>query len=149
MWCYLYRCIDGDGNLVDVMLSQNRNTIAANRFFKRAVEVIGHTPERVTSDGNPSYPSAVREVLGNNVNHRTNTYLNNRLEQDHRGIKQRYYPMRGFGHFKSASRFCSAFEEIRQHFRFRSKMNEKVSLEKQRQLLIQNWDSLHSLFMAA
>ena len=33
------------------------------------------------------------------------------------GIKQRYYPMRGFGSFASAARFCSAFEEQRQYFR--------------------------------
>ena len=68
------------------MLSQNRNMKSAKRFFKRAVEVIGHTPERVTSDGHDSYPRAVREELGSDVAHRTNTYLNNRLEQDHRSI---------------------------------------------------------------
>ena len=148
-WCYLYRCIDRDGNLVDVMLSRNRNMKAAKRFFKRAVEVIGHTPERVTSDGHDSYPRAIRETLGSDVAHRTNTYLNNRLEQDHRGIKQRYYPMRGFGNFKSASRFCSAFEEIRQHFRFRNKMNEKVALKEQRDLFLNKWNALQSLFLAA
>ena len=93
MWCYLYRCIDRDGNLVDVMLSQNRNMKAAKRFFKQAVKVIGYRPQRVTSDSHPSYPRAVREVMGNDVKHRTNTYFNNRLEQDHRGIKQRYDPM--------------------------------------------------------
>ena len=145
----MYRAIDRNGNFVDVMLSQNRNMKAAKLFFKRAVGVIGHTPERVTSDGHHSYPRAVREVLGSNVVHRTNTYLNNRLEQDHRGIKQRYYPMRGFGNFESAYRFCSAFEEIRQHFRSRSKMNQKVSLQGQRQMFIQKWNTLQSLMMAA
>jgi putative transposase len=49
--------------------------------------------------------------------HRTNHYLNNRLEQDHRGIKQRSYPMRGFGNCTSASRFCRAFDEVHQFFR--------------------------------
>jgi transposase-like protein len=49
--------------------------------------------------------------MGIHVQHRTNTYLNNRLEQDHRGIKQRYFPMRGFGTFEAAARFCCAFDE--------------------------------------
>ena len=40
-------------------------------------------------------------------------------EQSHRGVKQRYYPMRGFGNFESASRFCAAFEELQQYFRVR------------------------------
>lgn len=50
-WCYLYRAIDHDGNLVDSMLSEKRNMEAAQRFFKQAVAVVGHTPESVTTDG--------------------------------------------------------------------------------------------------
>jgi putative transposase len=96
-WCYLYRAIDRDGNLVDSMLSENRNMEAAKKFFKQAVGVVGHIPDQVTTDGHISYPRAIRETMSSNVQHQTNKYLNNRLEQDHRGIKQRYYPMRGFG----------------------------------------------------
>src|SRR2546421_5209402 len=84
-WCYLYRAIDQDGNLVDSMLSEKRNMEAAQRFFQQAVDVVGYTPEQVTTDGHTSYPRAIRETLGSNVEHRTNKYLNNRLEQDHRG----------------------------------------------------------------
>src|SRR5258708_4746955 len=91
-WGYLYRAIDHDGNLVDSMLSEKRNVEAAQRFFQQAVAVVGQTPASVTADGHRSYPRARREVLGNHVQHRTNKYLNHRLEQDHRGIKQRSYP---------------------------------------------------------
>jgi putative transposase len=87
-WCYLYRAIDRDGNLVDSRLSEKRDMEAAKRFFKQAVAVVGHAPERVTTDGHDSYPRAIRETLGSDVLHRTNRYLNNRVEQDHRGIKQ-------------------------------------------------------------
>jgi putative transposase len=83
---------------------------AAKRFFKQAVDVVGHAPERVTTDGHDCYPRAIREILGGDVLHRTNHSLNNRLEQDHRGIKERYSPMRGFGSIVSASRFCRAFD---------------------------------------
>jgi transposase-like protein len=54
------------------------------------------TPDRVTTDGHDSYPRAIRTELGKNVRHRTSAYLNNRLEQDRRGIKGRDRPMRGF-----------------------------------------------------
>jgi transposase-like protein len=50
-WCYLYRAIDRDGNLVDSCLSEKRDMEAAQRFFKQAVETVGHAPERVTTDG--------------------------------------------------------------------------------------------------
>jgi len=94
-WCYLspsfvLRAIDRDGNLVDSMLSEHRDMEAAKCFFKGAREVVGHKPERVTTDGYDSYPRAIRRILGRKVVHRTSKYLNNRLEQDHRGIKQRY-----------------------------------------------------------
>jgi putative transposase len=110
-WCYLYRAIDSKGHLVDSWLSEKRDMDAAKQFFRQAVAVVGHTPEHVTTDGHRSYPRAIRETRGNEVAHRTNGYLNNRIEQDHRGMKQRYSPMHGFGNFDSAARFCCAFDE--------------------------------------
>ncbi len=114
------------------MLSEKRDLEAATRFFQQAADVVGHTPERVTTDGHDSYPRAICETLGNEVIHRCNRYLNNRIEQDHRGIKQRYYPMRGFGSVKSAARFCRAFDELHHYFRPRQTMGETVSLAQQR-----------------
>ena len=107
------------------MLSEKRDLEAAKRFFRQAVAVVGHAPERVTSDGHASYPRAIRQTLGHEVIHRCNRYLNNRIEQDHRGIKQRYYPMRGFGNVESAARFCRAFDELHHYLRPRHKMGEK------------------------
>jgi transposase-like protein len=124
-WCYLYRAIDRDGNLVDSMLSEKRDMQAAKRFCAQANDVVGRKPTRVTTDGHDSYPHAIRGVLGRKVEHRTSRYLNNRMEQDHRGIKQRYYPMRGFGSLGSASRFCRAFDEQRHYFRYRTEAKEK------------------------
>ena len=110
-WCYLYRAIDHDGNLIDSRLSEKRDMDAAKQFFTQAVAVVGHAPESVTTDGHRSSPRAIRETLGNEVVHRTNVYLNNRREQDHRDMKQRYSPMCGFGNVVSATRFCRAFDE--------------------------------------
>jgi transposase-like protein len=91
-WCYLYRAIDADGNLVDSMLCETRDMDAAKRFFTRARAVVGNAPEKVTTDGHDAYPRAIREMLGPEVVHRCSRYKNNVMEQDHRGIKQRYYP---------------------------------------------------------
>ncbi len=106
-WVYLYRAIDRDGNLVDTMLSETRDMKAAKRFFRGAKTVVGHAPDRVTTDGHDAYPRAIKEVLGEHVRHRLNIYLNNRIEQDHRGIKQRYGPMLSFKSFPSAAPFLS------------------------------------------
>ena len=91
----------------------------------------------------------IRETIGSEIVHRINTYLNNRLEQDHRGIKQRYSPMRGFGSFVSASRFCRAFEEIRQFFRVRNSREQKVSLAQKRKVFREQLDALKTLVSVA
>jgi transposase-like protein len=57
------------------------------------------------TDKHPAYRKAIRWIVGRKALHRHSQYLNNRLEQNHRHIKQRYYPMLGFGKFESASRF--------------------------------------------
>ena len=88
-WKYLYRAIDRDGALVDVMLSEHRNLAAAKRFFRSAKAVTGVIPDRVTTDGHYAYPPASRSELGSRVRHRTIGDLNNHLGQDHRGNKGR------------------------------------------------------------
>src|SRR3954467_10223653 len=95
-WCYLYRAIDSAGALVDVMFSEHRDMAAAKAFFRSARTVTGITPDRVTTDGHDSSPRAIRTELGTRVRHRTSQYMNNRIEQDHRGTEGRYRPMRGF-----------------------------------------------------
>ena len=86
--------------------------------------MVGHKPDRVTTNKHATFPRAIRHLLGGNGLHLTNQYLNNRMEQDHRNVKQRSYPMRGFGSFADAARFLAAFDELRQYFRVRS-INQK------------------------
>jgi putative transposase len=135
-WCSLYRAIDRNGNLVDVLLSERRDLRAARAFFRSAKRVTGITPDRVTTDGHDSYPRAIRTELGNEVRHRTSRYLNNRLEQDHRGIKGRYRPMRGFKCPRSAARFCRGHDELRGFFRLRSRHHQHVPADRRRLLLL-------------
>jgi putative transposase len=66
-------------------------------------------------------------ALGAGVRHRDNQYLNNRLEPDHRGVKGRYDPMRGFTNPRSAGDFCWAYNELRNFLHSRSRTNQQVS----------------------
>ncbi len=63
-------------------------------------------------------------------------------EQSHRAVKQRYYPMLGFGSFEAARRFCAAFDELRQYFRIRRRSEAHVSPAEQRRLFLTRWRSL-------
>jgi putative transposase len=133
-WTYLYRAIDRAGNLVDILLSETRDKAAAEEFFRSARTVTGSVPARVTTDGHDAYPGAIKTELGEGVCHRTNRYLNNHLEQDHHGIKQRTRPMGGFKSVDSAQRFCQVHDEVRNFLRPRSCRNEVVSLTQRRLL---------------
>lgn len=131
-WRYLYRAIDRSGALVDVMFSEHRDMAAAKAFFVSAKMVTDVTPDRVTTDGHDSYPHAIPTILGAGVRHRNSQYLNNRLEQDHRGVKGRYGPMRGFKCPNSASRFCRAYDELRNFLHSCSRTNQHVSANRRR-----------------
>ena len=148
-WCYPYRAIDRDGQLIDSMLSEHRDKHAARRFLRQLVHAAGAKPLRVTTDQHPAYRRAIRWILGRKVLHRTTRYLNNYTEQSHRAVKQRYYPMLGFGSFESAARFCSAFDELREYFRVRRRGEGHVSLTEQRRLFLTRWRSLISELAAA
>ena len=148
-WCYLYRAIDRDGQLIDSMLSKHRDKHAARRFLRQLVDAAGGKPLRVTTDQHPAYRRAIRWILGRKVLHWTTRYLNNYTEQSHRAVKQRYYPMLGFGRFESAARFCSAFDELRAYLRVRRRGEGHVSLAEQRRLFLTRWRSLISELAAA
>ncbi len=66
------------------------------------------------------------------MTHRTNQYLNDHLEQDHRGIKQPVRPMLGFKCFSSAARFCLAHNELRNFLRSTTARNQQISLDRRR-----------------
>lgn len=111
----------------------------------------GHwsAPDRVTTDGHDSYPRAIRTELGKGVRHRTSAYLNNRLEQDHRGIKGRYRSMRGFKCPRSASRFCRAYDELRNFLRLRSRHHQHVPADRQRLLHLRRTATVLAILEAA
>ena len=141
-WCYLYRAIDRDGNLLDSMLSQHRDRQSARRFLRCLLEASPQRPLRLTTDKHPAYKKAIRWIVGRKVLHRQSQYLNNRMEQNHRPIKQRYYPMLGFGRFDSASRFCTDFDELRHYLRVRPPRGELVSASARRQIFRSRWSTL-------
>jgi transposase-like protein len=95
-------------------LSEHRNIAAAKSFFKKAIDKHG-TPEKITLDSYASTHTAVHELKESaifpvNVRVRTSKYLNNLIEQEHRRVKQRGYPMLGFKQFGNTAVKISGIE---------------------------------------
>ena len=113
---YLYRAVDSDGNTLDFLLTAKRDAQAAKRFFRKAIKAV-HTQEHsvINVDKNAALPKAIdelkaKEELPSNVELRQKKYLNNIVEQDHRGIKRLVKPGMGFGSFKTARRTLKGYE---------------------------------------
>lgn len=107
-WAYLYRAVDRAGNTVDFRLSPRRDVAAAKAFFRKAIKGQGSSPRTVTLDGYAASHRAVREMkadgeLPADTKRRLSKYLNNLIEQDHRGVKLRIGPMLGFRRFRTAA----------------------------------------------
>ena len=107
-WVYLYRAVDRDGDTVDFRLSPTRDVAAAKAFFRKALRTQKRAPVSITLDGYAASHRAVREMPreGDAWKHtklRSSKYLNNLIEQDHRGIKSRTGPMFGFKNFDCAA----------------------------------------------
>src|SRR5919109_611467 len=95
---YLYRAVDKDGHTIDFLLTPTRDRDAAEAFLHKAIRNQG-LPEKITIDKSGANTAAITRY---NKTHKTaivirhSKYLNNLVEQDHRGVKRLLHPMLGF-----------------------------------------------------
>jgi putative transposase len=113
---YLWRAVDQDGTVLDILGQNRRDTAAARRFFRRLLKTTATVPRVIVTDKLRSYAAAHREVLPS-VEHRSHKGLNNRAENSHQPTRQRERAMKGFRSVGGAQRFLSAFSGISPHFR--------------------------------
>jgi transposase, IS6 family len=99
-WTYLYRAVDQHGQVIDVFLSQRRDSAAARAFFTRALR-LSPAPIEVTTDRAPVYPRVIDEHVPG-ARHVLEQYANNLVEADHGRLKARLRPMRGLKRLASA-----------------------------------------------
>ena len=111
-WRYLYRAVDKEGATIDFLLRAKRDTVAATRFFEKAMRQNGE-PEKVTMDKSGANKAAMNEINKDrdvSIEVRQVKYLNNIIEQDHRFIKRVTKPMLGFKSFRAAREVLAGIE---------------------------------------
>jgi putative transposase len=110
----LWRAVEQDGNVLDILVQSRRNTPAAQRFFRQLLKGLPYVPRVIITDKLKSYGAAKREILPG-VEHRQHKRLNNRAENAHHPTRRRERKMRRFTSAKHAQRFLSAFGPIAGH----------------------------------
>ena len=92
---YLWRAVDQDGDVIDILVQSRRNRRAAERFFRKLLKSQGKVPFRLVTDKLKSYGAALRTIMPF-VNHDTKRYANNRAEVSHQPTRRRERQMRRF-----------------------------------------------------
>ena len=114
---YLWRAVDQDGDVIDILVQPRRDKRAARRFFRRLLKSQRREPFRLVTDKLGSYRAAHREVMPL-VTHDTRRYANNRAEESHQPTRQRERQMRGFKSPDQAQRFLHVHGLIQNLFRW-------------------------------
>ena len=113
---YLWRAVDQDGDVLDILVQSNRDKKAAKKFFRKLLKGLHYVPSLIVTDKLRSYGAAKAEVLPS-VEHLQQKYQNNRAENSHQATRLRERVMRRFKSPGHAQRFLSAFGIISSHFR--------------------------------
>ncbi|MCP3770752.1 IS6 family transposase, partial [Streptomyces sp. MAR25Y5] len=138
---YLWRAVDADGNVLDILVQNRRDTAAARRFFRTLLEKTRTVPRVIVTDKLRSYGAAHREVMPS-VEHRSHKGLNNRAENSHQPTRQRERAMKGFRSVGGAQRFLSAFSGISPHFRPRRHLMTAAHYRIEMTLRFAVWDQI-------
>jgi putative transposase len=145
---YLWRAVDQDGNVLDILVQRRRNKTAAKKFSRKLLKGCQYVPRVLITDKLQSYGAAKRDLLPS-VEHRQHRYLNNRAENSHQPTRQRERRMPGFKSPGHAQRFLAAYGPIAQHFRPRRHRLSAPAYRREMQNRVQTWQEITSLPSAA
>jgi putative transposase len=145
---YLWRAVDQNGVVLDILVQSRRNSQAAKKFARKLLKGLEYVPRVIITDKLPSYGAAKKEILSG-VEHCQHKGLNNQAENSHQPTRVREKVMRRFKSAGQAQRFLSVQGPIRQHFRpKRHKMTASV-YRAQIQIQFKTWNEVVSLKAAA
>ena len=113
---YLWRAVDQNGVVLDILVQPKRDRFAAIRFFSRLLRAMGRKPRVIITDKLRSYGAAKRVVMPG-VAHRQHRYLNNRAENSHQPTRERERRMRRFKSARHAQEFVEVHGIVVSHFR--------------------------------
>ena len=138
---YLWRAVDQDGDVLDILVQSHRDCRAAARFFRKLLKGQARQPVRLVTDKLRSYRAAHRAVMPS-VAHRTDRYENNRAEVSHQPTRQRERQMRRFKSAAHAQRFLSVHGLVLSLFRVGRHLRRSAHHRVLRMRAFAEWDAV-------
>ncbi|MHA1545495.1 MAG: IS6 family transposase [Alphaproteobacteria bacterium] len=140
---YLWRAVDGEGQVLDVLVQKRRNKRAALKIMRKLLRNQGVRPIRIVTDKLKSYGAAFRELRLGHL-HDTGHRLNNRAESSHVPIRRRERKMQRFKSQRSAQRFLSTYGPIYNLFNVQRHLISRSTLRLFRNQAMAEWKSVTS-----
>ena len=138
---YLWRAVDQNGVVLDILVQPKRDRFAAIRFFSRLLRAVGRKPRVIITDKLRSYGAAKRVVMPG-VAHRQHRYLNNRAENSHQPTRERERRMRRFKSARHAQKFVEVHGIVVSHFRPRRHLLSAADYRELRSKRFRIWNEV-------
>jgi putative transposase len=137
MW--LWRAVDDEGEVLDVLLQKRRNKGAAMKLLRRLLKNTGLHPETITTDGLASYRAAMREMNLTKRHRPGDMQANNRAENLRLPIRRRERKQQKFKSQGSAQRFLSTHAAVYNTFNVQQHLVSRSTLRRFRAAAHQTW----------
>ena len=138
---YLWRAVDQDGDLIEILVQQRKDTQASRRFFRKVLGSQARAPLAITTDKLRSYAAAKRDLLSS-VPHCQDRYANNRAEVSHEPTRQQERQMHGFRFDGQAQRFLSVHGQCNTLFRLGRHLLAARNYRMMRQAALSIWSQV-------
>lgn len=136
---FLWRAVDDEGVVLDMIMQKERDTAAALRLLSRLLRTQPVTPERITTDGLRSYAAALNEMGLLSLHRPGRLRDNNRAENSHLPIRRRERKQQGFKSRKSAQRFLATHAAVYNTFNTQPHLTKRWHLRQMRARALASW----------
>jgi len=137
-WMYLWRAVDSEGEVLDLLVQSKRDTKAALRLMRKLLRKQGYAPDELVTDQLGSYGAARRD-LGLSCCHDQGPRKNNRAENSHQPVRRRERKQQRFKSAGSAQRFLSAHAAVHNTFTLQRHLVSRRTLRLFRAEAVQAW----------
>ena len=138
--CYLWRAVDHEGEVLEVVVTARRDKAAALKLLKRIMKKYGR-PQSIVTDRLRAYSAAMKEI-GATDRHEVGGRLNNRVENSHRPFRRRERAMQRFRSMKTLQKFSSIHAQVHNQFNQERHLVTRQVYKLRRSIALAEWRAL-------